>query len=154
MAAVAMIRLVAGMLLAAALASPCLAASPGGDTAQYLRSVKAAASGAAAAQPIDPAAEKLATDLAQRYGVTVLRAEPAEADGKPVFRVTVMRQGGDFDNAYGVTTLTVDAASGDLVPQFRNEASGYRLSAPPDRTPRDSAVATTIRRESFRGPGS
>ncbi len=102
-----------------------------------------------APQP-DETAQRLAKALADRFGVRVLRSEREELDGKPVYRMTVMRPGGDFDDAFAVETLIVDAASGALVPQFRNDVSGYALSSPADRTPRDDAIATTIRRESFR----
>lgn len=132
-----------------ALSLPAAAAPPGNDAAQYLQVLKAQAPHHRAARPLDPKIEPLAKDLAQRYGVTVLQAQPAQSGGKPVYRLMVMRPGGDFDDAYAVRTLVVDAATGALVPQFRNETSGYLLSAPPDRTPRDNAVATTIRRDSF-----
>jgi hypothetical protein len=100
----------------------------------------------------DPVGERLAKDIAGRFGVRVLRAERGESDGKPVYRLLVMNPGGDFDNAFAVHTLVVDAATGELLPQFRHEASGYVPPTPLDRTPRDSGVATTIRRDSFAKP--
>ena len=124
-------------------------AGAGSGAARYLQSL-AEPPDAAAPQSIEPAAQGAAKAVAERFGVKVLSARRADENGRAVYDLTVMRAGGDFDDAYGVETLTVDAKTGELLPQFRNETSGYRLSAPPDRTPRDGAVATTIRRESFR----
>ena len=121
-------------------------AAPGGDP--YLRSLEAQAPRQTPPQ-IDPAAQPLAQELAKRYDVRVLSAEPEDLGGKRVYRMVVMNPAGDSNGAFAVHTLIVDAASGELVPQFRNETSGYQLSAPPDRTPRDSGLGTTIRQESF-----
>jgi hypothetical protein len=128
-------------------------ARPAADSNQAARYVQSLAAPALPpeARPLDPEAEKLAKALAERFGVRVLKIRKDELDGKPVYRVIVMKPGGNFDDAYAVDALIVDPATGNLVSQFRNEVSGYRLSAPADRIPRDSAVATTIRRESFRG---
>lgn len=143
-------RCVFALLALLALSLPAFAAPSGnGSNAErYLQTLKAQAPHQAA-PPLDPAVQPLARELAQRYGVTVLDARREELDGKPVYLMAVMRPGGDFDDAYAVRTLVVDAASGALVPQFRSETSGYALALPPDRTPRDNGVATTIRRESF-----
>jgi hypothetical protein len=113
-----------------------------------------------AAQAVKPAtpfghdhvAQRLANGLSSRFGVQVLRARREQLDGKPVYRMVVMNPGGDFNEAYAVHTLVVDAKTGELVSQFQNESSGYQLSAPADRTPRDGGVGTTIRRETFSKP--
>ncbi|MGH6984923.1 MAG: PepSY domain-containing protein [Stellaceae bacterium] len=113
--------------------------------------------GAYAAPPRKPAApaggdrtaQKLTQQIAQRYGVQVLRADREVLAGKPVYRMVVMNPGGDFNEAYAVHTLVVDAASGGLVPQFEHLPAGYALAAPPDRTPRDAGSGVTIRRETF-----
>jgi hypothetical protein len=97
----------------------------------------------------DRTAERLAKMLGERYGVQVLSAHRVEAGGKPAYSMVVMKAGGNFNDAFAVHTLVVDAKTGDLVPQFQNTESGYQLSTPPDRSPRDDALGTTIRRESF-----
>lgn len=137
-----------------ALASPALGAPPAtpaaNQAARYYQSLSPEASGVAAAQPLDPEAQKVAKELEKQYGVRVLSAEPGELDGQSVWRVVVMLPGGDFNNADAVDTLIVDAATGKLVPAFHQGTSRYQLSAPPDRTPRNDGVATTIRRDTFR----
>ncbi len=70
-------------------------------------------------------ADEDAAAIAEAYGVTVLRVVAVEKDGRPVFRVTIMNPGGDFDEAFQVNTLLVDADTGKLVSAFRHRASGY-----------------------------
>ncbi len=65
-----------------------------------------------------------ASRIAEEYGVEVLRTRAGELDGKPVWLITVMRQGGDFNSAFQVTTLAVDRMSGALVPVYRHGESG------------------------------
>ena len=147
-----MVRGVFVILALLALSPSCFGATApgtGNQAARYFQSLATGAPHEAAARPLDPAAQPLAKQLAQRYGVTVLGARREELAGKPVYRMVVMQPGGNFDDAFAVHTLAIDVATGALVPQFRNETSGYLLSSPPDRTPRDNGVATTIRRESF-----
>jgi hypothetical protein len=103
----------------------------------------------AAAARVDRVAQKLTQQIAQRYGVQVLRADRELLDGKPVYRMVVMNPGGDFNEAYAVHTLVIDAASGALVSQFEHLPTGYVLAAPPDRTPRDDGSGVMIRRETF-----
>ncbi|MGH7013613.1 MAG: PepSY domain-containing protein [Stellaceae bacterium] len=103
----------------------------------------------AAPAGVDRTAQKLTQQLAQRYGVQVLRADRELLDGKPVYRMVVMNAGGDFNEAYAVHTLVVDAASGALVSQFQHAPAGYALAASPDRTPRDDGSGVTIRRATF-----
>ena len=100
----------------------------------------------------DRVTQRLANEIGSRYGVEVLRAQRDQFNGKPVYRMVVMNPGGDFDEAYSVHTLVVDAKTGELVSQFQNVTSGYQLSAPPDRTPRDAGLGTTIRQETFSKP--
>jgi hypothetical protein len=100
----------------------------------------------------DPAVQRLTKAIGERFGVTVLKAEPGQIDGHAIYRMVVMNPGGDYNSAFQVRTLVVDAASGELVPAFEQQTSGYRTALPPDRTPREDGVATTIRRESFSKP--
>ncbi|HYL33413.1 MAG TPA: hypothetical protein VEU53_09760 [Stellaceae bacterium] len=103
----------------------------------------------AAPAGIDRTAQKLTQQIAQLYGVQVLRADRELLDGKPVYRMVVMNPGGDFNEAYAVHTLVVDAASGALISQFEHLSAADDLAAPPDRTPRDDGSGVTIRRETF-----
>ncbi len=76
-------------------------------------------------------AEQVAQQIAEAYGVRVLKIAPTEIDGRAAFRVTVMKPGGNANDAFRVTTLAVDAETGKLIPQFRHRASGYELSGAP-----------------------
>lgn len=126
------------------------AAAAGTPAERYLQSL--APPPQSASQPLDDVGQRLAKQLADRFGVRVLRAEPVDDNGRTLYRVVVMAPGGNRDNAYAVRTLMVDAETGALVPQFQHEASGYTLAEPADRSPRDDGVATTLRRESFGKP--
>ena len=95
--------------------------------------------------------EAVASAVAQRFGVTVLRVTPIERGGKSLYSVVVMNPGGNFNEAFKATTLVVDPDTGELVPQFRQESSGYALPASADRQPPADDGGTTIRRETFRG---
>ena len=64
-----------------------------------------------------------------RFDVDVLRSEAGEIDGIPVWLMTVMNRGGDFNSAFQVNVLAVDQRSGELVPAFRHRPSGYDLPA-------------------------
>lgn len=68
-----------------------------------------------AAQPTS--VQQIADRIAKDYGVKVLKTTEGKEDGKPVLFVTVMNEGGNFNNAFQVTTLAVDPATGDLIPQ-------------------------------------
>ena len=103
-----------------------------------------AALGAAAVRA-DPAADKVAAEVARNYGVTVLRVTPARVDGRDAYAVLVMNHGGDDNDAFRVVTLVVDAASGALVPQFEHRDSGYVLPPAPDRGLRNDDSGPVIR---------
>jgi hypothetical protein len=77
------------------------------------------------------AAEDAGRQIAKAYDVKVLKVREGDIDGRPVWYVTVMNPGGDFNEALQVTTLAVDRQTGQLVPSFRHRASGYVL--PPGR---------------------
>ncbi len=70
--------------------------------------------------------EEAARMVAEQYSVKVLRVRAAVIDNTPVWLVTVMKAGGNTNDAFQVTTLAVDQESGKLVPSFRHGASGYR----------------------------
>ncbi len=63
--------------------------------------------------------------IEEAFDVEVLRARARQIDGRKVWLLTVMNQGGDFNTAYQVNTLAVDQETGKLVPAFRHGASGF-----------------------------
>ncbi len=87
--------------------------------------------------------EEIAKAVAETYGVTVLRTVAAEDDGTPVYLVTFMSPGGNFNEAFQVSTIAVDAKTGKLISQFRHGPSGHRLPGAPayraDRQAPDAA---------------
>ena len=62
--------------------------------------------------------------IEQTYNVEVLRARAGTIEGRQVWLLTVMNQGGDFNTAFQVNTLAVDQDTGKLVPAFRHGPSG------------------------------
>lgn len=81
----------------------------------------------------------VAKKLSDAYGVRVLRIRSGEMDGSPVYIVTVMNPGGNFNAAFQVTTLAVDRKTGALVSNFRRTSAvqspaGAPETAPPPQT--------------------
>ncbi|MDE2166752.1 MAG: PepSY domain-containing protein [Alphaproteobacteria bacterium] len=113
---------------------------------------RAPAAGSVATFGNDQVAQRLARALAERFHVQVLSTTATRMNGEPVYRVTVMNPGGNFNDAFAVHVLVVDAKTDKLVPLFRNMTSGYQLAAPPDRVPRQDSNGRTIRRETFTKP--
>jgi len=72
-------------------------------------------------------ADKISHDIAQRYGVTVLKVTPMKLDGRDAYAVAVMNPGGNDNGAFAVITIVVDAETGALAPQFAPAAA----TAPP-----------------------
>jgi hypothetical protein len=62
--------------------------------------------------------------LEEEYDVRVLKTEPGEVDGAPVWMVTVMNEGGDFNEAFAVFTLAVDQRTGKLAPAYQSGVHG------------------------------
>lgn len=81
--------------------------------------------------------DQAAANIARDYDVEVLRVRPGEIDDMPVWFVTVIRPGGNFNTAFQVTTLAVDQASGELVPAFRHGPNGALGTASPVDTRSD-----------------
>lgn len=83
---------------------------------------------AGAVAPVPAAAamtrEEAAIVIQSRFGVEVLRVREGEIDDKPVWLVTVMKPGGDTNDAFQVTTLAVEQETGLLVPAFRHGPNG------------------------------
>jgi hypothetical protein len=122
-----------------------------GTIALVLMSLAAAlfAVAAAAAQTTD--AKQITDRIAKEYGVKVLKVVKGEEDGKPVLFVTVMNDGGNYNDAFQVNTLAVDPATGDLIPQYRTTPTGQELSGAVSRRPEDES-GLVIRQRSMREP--
>lgn len=75
--------------------------------------------------------DQAAAQIAKDYGVEVLRVRPGEIGGKPVWLVTVMRPGGNFNAAFQVVTLAVEQATGDLVQNYSQVERGSLSSSGP-----------------------
>jgi len=90
---------------------------------------------AAPALAQSPGSKAVADKVAKQYGVTVLRTKDGKIDGKAVVFVTVMKSGGNSNDAFQVTTLAVDPATGDLVSQFRTTPNGQMDAAPGPLSP-------------------
>lgn len=94
--------------------------------------------------------EAVAQQLADRFGVEVLRVVEAEDDGRRVYIATVVNPGGDSNGAFQVNRLMVDPLTGTLISQFRHGAAGYQL--PGGGMPLDNADGRMIRRQSLPSP--
>lgn len=83
----------------------------------------------AAVSPVQAqlSADQAREQIAQNYGVEVLSVREGDLDGRPVWLLTVMNSGGNFNEAFQVNTLAIDKASGDLAPSFRNSGNEQRL---------------------------
>lgn len=68
--------------------------------------------------------DEAAAQVEAQYGVEVLRVRADTIDGTAVWLITVMKPGGDSNDAFQVTTLAMDQATGRLVPAFRHGPSG------------------------------
>ncbi len=89
-----------------------------------------------AASAAQLSAAEVGQRIAQAYPVKVLSVRSIEFDGKTVYAVTVMTNGGDFDDAFQVNTIVVDADTGKPIPVFRHLDSGYILPDAGDRETR------------------
>ena len=94
--------------------------------------------------------EQASRQVAQTFGVEVLKARPGKIDGREVWFLTVMIRGGDFNGAFQVNTLAVDRASGALVPSFRHGPSGYTLPEAGNRSDRDGLRPDAARTRTWR----
>jgi len=80
----------------------------------------ATAPGAAAAVTKAEATKRVESE----FRVKVLRVEPGEVDGRPVWLVTAMQEGGNSNGAFQVSTQAIDQETGELVPGFLGGARG------------------------------
>ena len=76
------------------------------------------------------------------YDVRVLKIYADKENGKSVFRVKVMYNGGDWNTAFQVNTVVIDAETGERVVQFKHQSSGRSLpgnyDSMPNRQPPDA----------------
>lgn len=97
-----------------------------------------------------PGDKALANKVAKQFGVTVLRTEDGKIDGKAVVFVTVMKGGGNSNDAFQVTTLAVDPATGNLVSQYRTTPTGQQDLGPRPHSPSTDESGQVIRQWSSR----
>ena len=97
--------------------------------------------------------EAVSEQIAEEFGVEVLRIARNSTMSGQTFLVTVMQPEGTSNAAFAVSRLRVDAWTGELVPAFRHETSGYQLpgadSFVPNRqgaaSARDASLARSAR---------
>lgn len=77
-------------------------------------------------------AKKLIEDA---YKVQVLRIAKGEADGKAVYRMSIMTPKADYNAAMQVSVVTVDAESGQIMPIYRHRTSGFDDNSVPMMRP-------------------
>ena len=126
---------------------PSEAAAPSADEAP-----RATAAGAPAAPTPEPGLgpDEVGRRVAETYDVDVLRVREAEADGRPVYAVTVMLPGGDRNNAFQVVTVLADPASGDVLPTFRHLPAGIEGNPGLEAETSTEAGIRAMRRQTFR----
>ena len=73
--------------------------------------------------------------IEKSYDVRVLKIYADKENGKSVFRVKVMYNGGDWNTAFQVNTIVIDAETGERVPQFKHQSSGRSLPGNYDSKP-------------------
>jgi hypothetical protein len=73
--------------------------------------------------------------IAETYNVQVLKVRPATIDGRAAFLVTVMKAGGNRNDAFQVSTLAIDRDTGKLLPSYRYGPSGVSGPEAPSYVP-------------------
>ena len=85
---------------------------------------------------------QVAAATEKSYDVRVLKIYADKENGKSVFRVKVMYNGGDWNTAFQVNTIVIDAETGERVAQFKHQSSGRSLpgnyGSMPNRQPPDA----------------
>ena len=85
---------------------------------------------------------QVAAATEKSYDVRVLKIYADKENGKNVFRVKVMYNGGDWNTAFQVNTIVIDAETGERVAQFKHQSSGRSLpgnyDSMPNRQPPDA----------------
>ena len=73
--------------------------------------------------------------IEKSYDVRVLKIYADKENGKSVFRVKVMYNGGDWNTAFQVNTIVIDVKTGERVVQFKHQSSGRSLPGNYDSKP-------------------
>ena len=85
---------------------------------------------------------QVAAATEKSYDVRVLKIYADKENGKSVFRVKVMYNGGDWNTAFQVNTIVIDVETGERVAQFKHQSSGRSLpgnyDSMPNRQPPDA----------------
>ena len=85
---------------------------------------------------------QVAAATEKSYDVRVLKIYADKENGKNVFRVKVMYNGGDWNTAFQVNIIVIDAETGERVAQFKHQSSGRSLpgnyDSMPNRQPPDA----------------
>ena len=80
--------------------------------------------------------------IEKSYDIRVLKIYADKENGKSLFRVKVMYNGGDWNTAFQVNTIVIDAETGERVVQFKHQSSGRSLpgnyDSMPNRQPPDA----------------
>ncbi len=85
---------------------------------------------------------QVAAATEKSYDVRVLKIYADKENGKSVFRVKVMYNGGNWNTAFQVNTIVINAETGERVTQFKHQSSGRSLpgnyDSMPNRQPPDA----------------
>jgi hypothetical protein len=68
--------------------------------------------------------EEAAAQIAEEYGVEVLKTDAVLQGDQPIILLTVMEPGGNDNAAFQVNTIAVDAETGEVIPGFRRLETG------------------------------
>jgi len=104
------------------------------------------AAGAAAAVTKDEAVKRVES----QFGVKVLRVKAGEVDGRPVWFVTAMEQGGNSNSAFQVSTQAIDQETGELVPGYRAGMRGPDTPTAAGETPQVERQPDVLRSRTWR----
>lgn len=73
--------------------------------------------------------KEAAEQIAEEYGVEVLKTDATLDGNRPIILLTVMQSGGNDNAAFQVNTIAVDAKSGEVIPGYRRLETG-RITTP------------------------
>lgn len=76
--------------------------------------------------------DQAAKQVAESYGVEVLKVREGEVAGRPAWLVTFMTPGGNSNSAFQVNTIALDRDSGEPISAFQHTPAGYELPGASD----------------------
>ncbi len=79
--------------------------------------------------------KQVKADVERQYDVRVLNILSGKDNGRAVYFVKVMYNGGDWNTAFQVNTFVLDHQTGKRVSQFKHHSSGRTLAKNRDVTP-------------------